>query len=82
MRELLCAAGLEHPSQLGPEHIIRRVSQSEVRSIAALYRFLEPGELLAGSSEHAVFKAYWPSARSDSFAPPQRIGAIRASKAY
>jgi glutamate synthase domain-containing protein 2 len=82
LRELLCAAGLEHPSQLGPEHIIRRVSQSEVRSIAALYRFLEPGELLAGTSEHAVFKAFWPGARSDSFAPPQRIGAIQTSKAY
>jgi glutamate synthase domain-containing protein 2 len=82
LRELLCAAGLEHPSQLGPEHIIRRVSQSEVRSIAALYRFLEPGELLTGTSEHAVFKAFWPGARSDSFAPPERISAIQASKAY
>jgi glutamate synthase domain-containing protein 2 len=82
LRELLCAAGLEHPSQLGPEHIIRRVSQNEIRSIAALYRFLEPGELLTGASDHAVFKAYWPGARSDTFAPPARIGAIQASKAY
>jgi glutamate synthase domain-containing protein 2 len=82
LRELLCAAGLQHPSQLGPEHIIRRVSQSEVRSIAALYRFLEPGELLSGTSDHAVFKAYWPGARSDSFAPPQRISAMQSSKAY
>ncbi len=82
LRELLCAAGLEHPSQLGPEHILRRVSQSEVRSIAALYRFLEPGELLTGTSEHAVFKAYWPTARSDSFAPPERVSAMQGSKAY
>src|SRR3546814_276418 len=42
LRDLLCAAGLEHPRQLGPEHILRRVSQTEVRSLAALYRFLDP----------------------------------------
>ncbi|MBP6748858.1 MAG: FMN-binding glutamate synthase family protein [Xanthomonadaceae bacterium] len=82
LRELLCASGLEHPSQLGPEHILRRVSQSEVRSLAALYRFLEPGELLDGIAEHAVFRAYWPQARSDSFAPPERMRAMWASKAY
>jgi glutamate synthase domain-containing protein 2 len=82
LRELLCAAGLEHPSQLGPEHIIRRVSQNEVRSIAALYRFLEPGELLTGTSEHAVFKAYWSGARSDSFSAPDRMRKLLASKAY
>ncbi len=82
LRELLCAAGLEHPSHLGPEHILRRVTQSEVRSLAALYRFLESGELLVGTSEHAVFRDYWPLARADSFAPPERIRAIQASKAY
>ncbi len=82
LRELLCASGLEHPSQLGPEHILRRVSQSEVRSLAALYRFLEPGELIDGTSEHAVFRAYWPQARSDSFAPPERMRAMWTSKAY
>lgn len=26
LRELLCAAGLDHPAQLTPEHILRRVS--------------------------------------------------------
>ena len=34
------------PASSGPEHILRRVSPIEVRSLAALYRFLEPGELL------------------------------------
>ena len=59
LRDLLCAAGLEHPGQLGPEHILRRVSPIEVRSLAALYRFLEPGELLSRIPEHAVFKDFW-----------------------
>lgn len=81
LKELLCAAGLEHPSQLGPEHILRRVTPTEVRSLAALYRFLEPGELLSGGiSEHAVFRDYWAMARSDAFAPPEGMLRMRGSK--
>jgi Glutamate synthase domain 2 len=80
LRDLLCAAGLNSPAELGPEHIIRRVSPVEIRSLASLYRFLEPGELLTGHPEHAVFRDYWHDARSDSFQPPPRIQALRASK--
>jgi glutamate synthase domain-containing protein 2 len=80
LRELLCAAGLEHPRQLGPEHILRRVSPTEVRSLAAIYRFLTPGELLHKVPEHAVFRAFWADARSDSFAPPGKVRALRVGK--
>jgi len=82
LRDLLGAAGLAHPQELGPEHIVRRVSPVEVRSLASLYRYLEPGELLDRLPAHAVFRDYWLDARSDSFQPPSRISALRASKAY
>jgi glutamate synthase domain-containing protein 2 len=80
LRDLLAAAGLDHPGQLGPEHILRRVSPTEVRSLAALYHFLEPGELLLRVPDHAVFKAFWAEARSDSFSPPERVRRMRDSK--
>ena len=80
LRDLLCAAGLEHPRQLGPEHILRRVSPTEVRSLAAIYRFLQPGELLDRIPEHAVFRQFWAEARSDSFSPPQKVRAMREAK--
>jgi glutamate synthase domain-containing protein 2 len=80
LRDLLCASGLDGPGQLGPEHILRRISPVEVRSLGALYRFLEPGELLHGIPEHAVFKSFWASARSDSFAPPPKVAALRLAK--
>ena len=83
LRELLAAAGLTHPSQLGPEHIIHRVSSTEIRSLGRLYPFLEPGQLLAGGLddvEHAVFRMFWKEARPDSFEAPARIVALRASK--
>ncbi|MFP7721425.1 FMN-binding glutamate synthase family protein [Lysobacter sp. A3-1-A15] len=80
LRDLICAAGLEHPRQIGPEHILRRVTPTEVRSLAALYRFLEPGALLQGVPDHSVFRSFWESARSDSFAPPPQVQRMRESK--
>jgi glutamate synthase domain-containing protein 2 len=80
LRDLLGAAGLNDPSELGPEHILRRVSPVEIRSLASLYRYLGPGELLDRVPEHVVFREYWADARSDSFAPPARISGLRGSK--
>src|SRR4249919_3658728 len=80
LRDLLCAAGLDHPGQLGPEHILRRVSPIEVRSLASVYRFLERGELLQHVPEHAVFRDFWVASRSDSFAPPAKTRALRGGK--
>ncbi|WP_282266473.1 FMN-binding glutamate synthase family protein [Stenotrophomonas sp. PS02298] len=80
LRDLLGAAGLRDPSELGPEHILRRVSPVEIRSLASLYRYLGPGELLNKVPEHTVFREYWAEARSDSFTPPARVAALRTSK--
>jgi glutamate synthase domain-containing protein 2 len=80
LRDLLGAAGLDHPSQVGPEHILRRVSPTEVKSLAALYRFLQPGELIDHVPEHRVFQTFWAQSRSDSFLPPVRAAAMRDAK--
>jgi glutamate synthase domain-containing protein 2 len=73
LQELVAAAGLSHPNQLGPEHIIRRVSSTEVRSLAALHLWLTPGELLNGTPDHPVFKVFWEVARAETFAPPDYV---------
>ncbi|GAB1407319.1 hypothetical protein MASR1M8_12380 [Thermomonas brevis] len=81
LRDLLCAAGLEHPDQLGPEHILRRVTPTEVRSLRALYSFLQPGELLDGRiPRHAVFQDFWQAARSDVFVPPAQVARSRGGQ--
>ena len=80
LRDLLSAAGLTDPAQLGPEHILRRVSPVEIRSMASLYRYLEPGELLRKVPEHRVFADYWAEASADSFHSPQRVAELRSSK--
>ncbi len=80
LKDIVAAAGLQHPSQLGPEHVLRRVSATQVRSLAALYRFIAPGELLAGNSDHAVFSQYWAQAQAENFAAPASMMALRGSK--
>ena len=81
LRELIAAAGLDHPNQLGPEHIIRRISSTKVSSLSMLMPFLEPGQLLDGKlPDHPVFQAFWAEARSDSFSAPARAMAMRSTK--
>ena len=80
LKEMLGAAGLGHPRELGPEHVIRRVSATEVRSLAALHHWARPGELLSGVPDHPVFKVFWDVASADSFAPPSTTLSQRGSK--
>ena len=68
LSELIAAAGLTHPEDIRPEHIIRRISSTEVASLAGLYKFLKPGELLESNGEHKVFAYYWAKAQAESFA--------------
>jgi glutamate synthase domain-containing protein 2 len=76
LKELVQAAGLQHPSQLMPSHIVRRVAGDQVKLLSNHLDFLAPGVLLAalrGEADwpHNVYRMYWPLARSDSFAPVQ-----------
>ncbi len=72
LAELLAAAGLTHPSELKPHHIVRRVSANQVKLASALLPYLDPGELLDDSQltrMPEVFSHYWPVARAESFHP-------------
>ena len=73
LKELVQAAGLDHPNRITASHIVRRASGSDVRLLANLLPFVAPGALLAaiegrGEWPHKVFELYWPLASSDSFA--------------
>ena len=80
LMELLAAAGLNHPSQLGPEHVIRRVSSTEVRSLAALHLWAKPGELLNTVPDLPVFKVFWAVARADTFVAPPNVLNVHSTK--
>ena len=70
LAQLISAAGLTHPSQLKPHHIVRRVSPNQVKLASALLPYLAPGELLDPARQERlppVFGMYWPLARAESF---------------
>jgi hypothetical protein len=62
------------------EHVIRRVSSNEVRSLSTLHPWLAPGELLAGVPDHPVYQVFWANARADTFAAPPSVLTVRTSK--
>ncbi|MBM4204254.1 MAG: FMN-binding glutamate synthase family protein [Gammaproteobacteria bacterium] len=70
LKDLVGAAGLNHPCELGPEHIIRRISSKEVRSLAGLHKWVITGDLNKGVYRSPVFKSFWEKAPHDSFSPP------------
>lgn len=78
--ELLSSAGLTHPQQIGPEHIIRRITETEIQSLSVLYNFIPPGSLLDGSHDHDVFHKYWNMADANTFSAPAGIMKLRESK--
>ena len=70
LKELIAAAGLSHPSQLKPHHIVRRVSPNQVKLVSALLPYLKPGQLLDPRQLDQlppVYGMYWPVAQAESF---------------
>ncbi len=75
LAELLAAAGLQHPGELRPHHIARRIANGEVRVLSALFPDLEEGELLEGKFRQNIFRTAWPMAQAESFAPLYSLSA-------
>ncbi|MDB5912582.1 MAG: glutamate synthase [Ramlibacter sp.] len=74
LKDLVQAAGLQHPREITAHHIVRRLTDTEVRLLANLVMQVEPGALLSPdlTQQHNVFRLYWPVARADRFSlsPP------------
>ncbi|MDB5878144.1 MAG: glutamate synthase [Variovorax sp.] len=68
LQELVQAAGLDHPRRITAHHIVRRISDTEVRLLSNLVLQVQPGALLGSLDEQAsVFRLYWPLASAKSF---------------
>ncbi|MFU8814782.1 MAG: FMN-binding glutamate synthase family protein [Pseudomonadales bacterium] len=67
LASLVSAAGLAHVSEVGPQHVVRRISATEVKSLDMLHPTPSSGALLDGCPDQEVFERYWASARPDRF---------------
>ena len=80
LQELVQAAGLEHPNQLSAYHIVRRVSDTEVRLLSNLILHIAPGALLDDlDALPRVFKDYWPLASENSFRANRSVNQFAAT---
>ncbi len=78
LQELVQAAGLQHPREVSAHHIVRRLSDTEVRLLSNLILQVAPGALLGPlEAQHHVFRRYWPLANAHSF----RVDAAQAAAA-
>ncbi len=64
--EILGAAGFEHPQELRPEHIQRRINATTVQDYRKIYDYMDPGTLL-GESLPATYRDIWQHASSERF---------------
>jgi glutamate synthase domain-containing protein 2 len=78
LAELLAAAGLTHPDDLKPFHVVRRVAHNEVRLLSTLFPFVAPGSVLENNSGHRVFEIYWPLSSAETFSPQGQLGSSTA----
>ena len=70
LKELLEAAGLEHPNQLNRRHIVRRLSASQIKLADQIYPKVDFGALLKGNEvEDARLSSYWERVDQSSFQP-------------
>ena len=68
LKELVQAAGLKHPGEIGTHHIMRRVSENEVRPLATLVPEIPSGALLRKTEGlPSAYAVYWNMARADRF---------------
>lgn len=68
LAELIAAAGLEHPLDLRPWHLMLRAKNGAVLSPDEAFPRLRSGELLGGT-DHPVYGRAWLMASSAQFAP-------------
>ena len=67
LAEILAAAGLDHPDQLQPDHLARRVSATQIAQFSQLHTLLKPGELLDGSLTSGLYADNWRRAMAETF---------------
>jgi glutamate synthase domain-containing protein 2 len=70
LQEIVQAAGLLHPSDITPHHIVRRSANRRVRSLAQLILTqLEDGVLLKDdlNALPIIYRQHWPLATAESF---------------
>lgn len=69
LAEMLAAAGLTHPDNLQPHHLVHRVNSTEIRQFDRMHYFAQSNDLIDGGAASTFYMDNWNRARAESFAP-------------
>jgi len=67
LASIVGAVGLQHPSQLQPYHIARRLEDGQIKLLSKFFYFTDRGALLDQSARADVFNQMWVMSTADSF---------------
>lgn len=67
LAEIVGCAGLSHPTELKPHHIVRRQPDGWIKLLSEHYQFIETGSLLTGDCGRRVLDDMWKLADPNSF---------------
>ncbi len=75
LAEMIAAMGLDHPAELRPELVVKRISDSRVQTFSETYDFLAEGDLLEGLALPR-FQVPWDNSTAERFRPdfPPMVG--------
>ncbi|WP_113912106.1 FMN-binding glutamate synthase family protein [Roseovarius dicentrarchi] len=78
--DMVASAGLKHPSELEPHHLMHRVGPEAALPVDQIHSFL-PKNILNEAPEDTLYSEWWAAAQADSFQPATDLVSRRA-KAY
>ncbi|CAH1664011.1 MULTISPECIES: FMN-binding glutamate synthase family protein [unclassified Chelatococcus] len=68
LADMLGAAGLSHPDDLRPHHLVHRISSTELRQFDRMHYFAEPNDLIERRAAATFYQDNWDLAQAGSFA--------------
>jgi hypothetical protein len=72
LAEMVAAMGLDHPTELNPDHVFKRVTYMEVQTFREIYAPLTGPGLLDGTAPPR-FQVLWDAATAEAFDPPAHV---------
>lgn len=67
LASIVGATGLEHPAQLKPYHIARRMEDGQIKLLSKYFYFMDEGALLKGGARADIYNQMWVMADANSF---------------
>jgi glutamate synthase domain-containing protein 2 len=75
LAEMVAAMGLDHPSELSPDLMVKRINDSQVQTFTEIYHRYAPNMLIDGTAPER-YQQLWDRASAEVFTP-QRVGIDR-----